>query len=66
LLTSLCADIAIYRMAEDKLPRFPDAIEKRYTNAVSMLLMLQQGVMDLNSSQLVSSGGDQEAWSSVR
>jgi phage gp36-like protein len=66
LLTSLCSDIALYRMIEDKLPRFPDAVEKRYTNAVSMLLMLQQGLISLNSSQLVSSTGDQDAWSNVQ
>lgn len=65
LLTSLTSDIAIYRMFEDKLPRFPDAIEKRYTNAISILWALQAGKMRLTSSNLVTSGGDQDAWSSA-
>lgn len=65
LLTWISADIAIYRLIEDKLPRFPDAVLKRYTNAMSMLVGIQEGRMDLNSSQIVSSGGDQDAWSSA-
>lgn len=66
LLTWITSDIAIYRMFEDKLPRFPDAIEKRYTNAMSMLWAIQQGKMDLTaSSQQVTDGGDQDAWSNV-
>lgn len=66
LLTWISADIAIYRIFEDKLPRFPDAILKRYTNAMSLLCDLQAGKMDLNSSQTVTSGGDQDAWSSAQ
>lgn len=67
ILTWITADIAIYRLFEDKLPRFPDAIEKRYTNAISMLCQLQSGYLQLTaSSQTVNSGGDNDAWSSVQ
>lgn len=66
LLTWITADIAIYRLFEDKLPRFPDAVEKRYTNAMSLLSQLTTGAMQLTSSNLVTSGGDSEAWSSTQ
>lgn len=66
MLTWLTADIAIYRLFEDKLPRFPDAVEKRYLNVMSMLWQLQNGKLNLTSSNLVTSGGDQDAWSSVQ
>jgi phage gp36-like protein len=66
LVVQITSDIAIYRIFEDKLPRFPDAVEKRYTNAMSMLSMLQSGKLTLASSQIVNSGGDNDAWSSVQ
>lgn len=67
LLTDLASDIAIYRILSDKAPRIPDFMEKRYTNAMSLLTMIRDGQMDLNlSSQSVNSGGgDQYAWSNV-
>lgn len=65
ILTWITSDIAIYRIFEDKLPRFPDAIEKRYTNAMSMLYMLQEGDMVLNASSVIVDGGDQFVWSNV-
>lgn len=64
LITGLCSDIAIYRMVEDRCPRIPDICEKRWINANSTLCMLRDGVMQLGSSTLVTSG-DQEAWSNV-
>jgi phage gp36-like protein len=66
ILTWITSDIAIYRLFEDKLPRFPDAIEKRYTAAMSMLSNIQLGKIDLTLSlQQVTSGGDQDAWTSA-
>lgn len=66
LITQLASDIAIYKMLEDRAPRIPDFMEKRYTNAVSMLMMLSNGGLSLTgSNQVVSSGGDEEAWSTV-
>lgn len=66
LITQLCSDIAIYKILEDKCPRIPDFMEKRYMNACSMLAMLVGGVLQLTgSNQIVSSGGDQEVWSTV-
>lgn len=66
LVTDLTADIAIYRVLSDKAARVPDFMEKRYTNATSILAMLRDGEMVLTvSSQTVNSGGDQEAWSNV-
>jgi phage gp36-like protein len=65
LLTDLSADISIYKAFEDKLPRYPDAVLRRYTNAMSLLTMLANGFIQLTSSQIVSSGGDQDAWTSA-
>ena len=67
LLTSLSSDIAIYKMIEDKAPRIPDFMQKRYDQAIATLISIKSGDMILNASTLtmVSSGGDQEAWSNV-
>lgn len=67
LLTDLTADIAIFRCLEERLPRTPDFMQNRYTNAMSLLTMLRDGGMALTSSNLVSSGqaSDQFAWSNV-
>lgn len=63
-LTDLTSDIAIYRVLADKAPRIPDFMNARYTNATSMLAMIRDGAMFLSSSsQQVSSGGDEFAWS---
>lgn len=65
MLTWITADLAIYKMFEDKLPNFPAAIEKRYTNCICMLWSLQKGQLQLTSSNLITSGGDQDAWTSA-
>lgn len=66
ILTSLTSDLAIYKILEDRAPRIPDFIQKRYTDATSILAMLRDGKMVLTvSSQTVNSGGDQEVWSNV-
>lgn len=65
LITQLAADIALYRLIEDRAPRVPDIAVKRWTNAASLLEMLRDGKMWLlSSSTQVTSGGDQDAWSS--
>lgn len=65
IITQVTVDIAIYRLVEDHAPRIPDMAEKRMVAANSLLYMLQSGVMQLDpaSQTLVSSGGDQEVWS---
>ncbi len=66
MVTWITSDIAIYRMFEDKLPRFPEAVEKRYTNAMSLLWGLQNGDLALTtSSQALNTQGDNEAWSTA-
>jgi phage gp36-like protein len=65
-ITDLCSDIAIYRCLADKLPRMPDFMITRYTNATSILCMIRDGVMNLSTGsgqQIVNSGGDEFAWS---
>lgn len=65
LITQVTTDIAIYRIVEDHAPRIPDMAEKRMVAANSLLYMLQTGVMQLDpaSQVLITSGGDQEVWS---
>jgi phage gp36-like protein len=65
ILTSLAADIAIYKVLEDRASRVPDIAEKRYTNATSILGMLRDGKMVLSAAQSVITTGDEEAFSST-
>jgi phage gp36-like protein len=65
-ITDLCSDIAIYRILADKAPRIPDFMQARYTNATSILSMIRDGQMTLGTNsgqQMVTSGGDEFAWS---
>lgn len=66
LLTMLSSDISIYKMLEDHAPRVPDMALSRWVAVNSMLYMLANGTMLLNpaSQTIVTSGGDQDAWSS--
>lgn len=65
VVTQVTVDIAVYRLIEDHAPRVPDMAEKRMIAANSMLYMLREGVMLLDpaSQVLVTTGGDQEVWS---
>lgn len=63
IVTQLTSDIAIYKMLEDRAPRIPDFMDKRFERAQKMLEMLRDGDMILTgSNQQISSGGNQEAW----
>lgn len=65
LVTQLTSDIALYKMVEDKAPRIPEFMEKRFASVTKMLEMLRDGQMILTAtSQTVNSGGNQEAWAS--
>lgn len=65
IITQVTTDIAIYRMIEDHAPRIPDMAEKRMIAANSLLYLLRDGTMLLDpaSQTLVTTGGDQEVWS---
>lgn len=66
LITMLSSDIAIYKCLEDRAPRIPEFMEKRWIAANSILAMLASGALSLTgSNQIVSSGGDGEVWSNV-
>lgn len=66
LVTQVTADIALYKMCEDKLPRVPDFAERRYQHAIEILEAVRDGKMVLSSDQTVlTAGGDQDAWSST-
>ena len=64
IITMLTADIAIYKILEDRVPRIPEFADRRFNNAVATLEKIRDGDMVLSSaSQTIISGGDQEAWS---
>lgn len=67
LLTMLSCDISIYKILQDRAPRIPDFIVDRWVAANSILGMLRDGDMILTGSNIVvTSGGDQFAWSNVQ
>jgi phage gp36-like protein len=64
LITQIACDIAIYKVLEDRAPRIPDFAATRYTNVMSLLMMLAQNKIVLTASgTAANSGGDEEAWS---
>jgi phage gp36-like protein len=65
IITQITADIAIYRLLEERAPRVPDIALTRWLNANSILCMLRDGYMllDPNSQTIITTGGDQEVWS---
>lgn len=66
LITRLAADLAIYKLLEDRASRVPEIAEKRYTDACSILGMLRDGKMVLTSaSQSIITSGDWEAFSAT-
>ncbi len=64
IITQITADIAIYKLLEDRAPRIPEFAQARYTNVVSLLMMLRDGGMSITSQTGVLSG-DQYVWSNV-
>jgi len=66
LITRLCNDITVYDILKDKQPRIPEFMQRRYDNAIAILEKLRDGDMVLTGSNVVvSSGGDNFAWSNV-
>lgn len=66
LITRLCNDITVYDILKDKQPRIPDFLQSRYDRALDILKMIRDGDMVLTGSNVVvSSGGDNFAWSNV-
>lgn len=66
IITWLTSELAIYNMVRDKQPRIPEFMQSRYDRAMEALKALSEGTMTLTASgTLVTSGGDQEAWSST-
>ena len=67
VLVLKCVDIAIYLMAVPRPEVLTDAIERRYTDAVSWLKSVRDGTIDLGQPQdQVSKGGGPEIVSQPR
>lgn len=64
LITQVTADLAIFHMMAEKLTNVPEFIDKRKDRADKILEMLAKGEMQISSATTVSTGGDNEAWSS--
>lgn len=63
LVTQVTADLAIFNLCAEKLPRQPDFMQARYDRAMKTLEALRDGKMVLGSSVTIVSTGDNEAWS---
>lgn len=63
LITQVTADLAIFHMLAEKLPSVPEFMDKRRERCDSILKMLSEGHMQINSATTISSGGDNFAWS---
>jgi phage gp36-like protein len=64
LITQVTADLAIFNLAAEKLPRVPDFMQPRYDRALRTLEMLRDGKMTLTGSGVtLITSGNQEAWS---
>lgn len=64
LITQVTADLAIFNLAAEKLPRVPDFMQPRYDRAIRTLEMLRDGKMTLTGTGVtLITSGNQEAWS---
>lgn len=66
ILTSLTSDLAIYKVLEDKVPRIPEFMQRRYENAIKTLEALRDGKMILTGSQTLITSGNEEAYSTTQ
>ena len=66
IITQITSDLAIFKLAQDRLPRMPEYMERRQQGAISLLEMLRDGKMVLSSSQTLVTTGDNEAWSATQ
>ena len=63
-ITQITADIAIFNILLEHLPKVPDFFQPRYDRAMDMLAMINSGDLLVTSATPVSAG-DQEAWSTT-
>ena len=63
IITQITADLAIFNLSAERLPRVPDFMQARYDRAMKNLEMLRDGKMTLGVSVTVVTNGNQEAWS---
>ena len=64
LVTQITSDLAIFAMMAEKHVNVPDQMQARYDRSITLLEMIRDGKMTLGNSVTLSSGGDEEAWSS--
>lgn len=66
LITHITADLAIFNMLAERTGRVPQVMQSRYDRALSYLIALRDGTMNLNpNSQTFNTSADQFAWSTT-
>lgn len=63
LVTQITADLSIHSILAEKLAEIPEFMDKRYDRCIKLLEQLRDGQLILTSASVISSGGDNEAWS---
>lgn len=62
-ITMVTADIAIFNILFEHLPKVPDFFQPRYDRAIALLTSISSGTIAVTSAA-VPTTGDQDAWSS--
>lgn len=65
LITQIAADISIHNILAEKLAEIPEFMDKRYDRCIKLLEQLRDGQLLLSSASVISSGGDNFAWSTT-
>lgn len=63
VITQVTADLAIFNMLAERLPKVPDYMQARYDRSMRLLRDIRDGKMSLNSGTALSGTGDEEVWS---
>ncbi len=63
LITQIAADLSIFFLLAEKMPTVPDFMDKRRQRADDLLASLADGSLIIASATLVTSAGDNFAWS---
>ena len=65
ILLGITADLAIFTMVAERLPKVPDFMQGRYDRAMKLLESIRDGDMVLTSGT-INTGQDQEVWSTTQ
>lgn len=66
LITQLASDLSIHEILAEKLTQVPEFMDKRRNRCMDILAKLRDGHMVLSSATIISSHGDNFAWSTTQ